>query len=272
MSNINDLAFVSAHGPALDGRTIPHLVAPGCEIDSTIEGGSYLTKCGTSMASPQVTGSVALFYEKFRDLYGEDPSPALVKAAFLPVAHDLAGYLDADGITMSHPFNSQQGWGRLNTSAVVNLDHYTTVIHIDQEILFDETGEIWNYTIDNLEPNYDVKSMLVWTDAPGPPSGGTTPAWVNNLDLSLTVGSNTYLGNNFDANGLSFPGGSSDEINNTEGIFLSNQTDTSLTFTVTASQIAGDGVPNLGDSTDQDFALVIYITNWTPYYFPIFHR
>ncbi len=52
--------------------------------------------CGTSMASPNVTGSVALFVEKYRRSYGEDPSPAMVKAAFLPVAHDLAGKLAQD--------------------------------------------------------------------------------------------------------------------------------------------------------------------------------
>ena len=32
-TNINDLAIVTGYGPALDGRTIPHLVAPGCEVD-----------------------------------------------------------------------------------------------------------------------------------------------------------------------------------------------------------------------------------------------
>ena len=271
MTNINDLAFVSAHGPALDGRIIPHLVAPGCEVDSTTyPGGGWELKCGTSMASPQVTGSVALFYEKYRDLYGVDPSPALVKAAFLPVAHDLAGYRDADGLIMGHPFNSQQGWGRLDTAAVVNPDRFTTVLYFDQEALLDETGEFWSYTLENLESPYSIRAMLVWTDAPGPGLGGTTESWVNNLDLTATIGASTYLGNNFDDHGLSTMGGAADEKNNTEGIFLSGQTASSVTFTVTAAQIAGDGVPSLGDGTDQDFALVIYVRQWTEYYFPLF--
>ena len=29
------LSANSAHGPALDGRTIPHMVAPGCSLDTT---------------------------------------------------------------------------------------------------------------------------------------------------------------------------------------------------------------------------------------------
>ena len=260
-TNINDLSYNTAHGPALDGRTIPHMVAPGCYVDSTGLSSGYVLKCGTSMASPQVTGSVALFIEYYRQLFSVDPSPALVKAAFLPVAHDLAGNLDADGSVMDHPFDSKQGWGRLDSNAVVNPSTNTTVLYFDQETVFDNSGETWTYTINDVGYHYDIRAMLVWTDAPGTPSGGTTPAWVNDLDLSITIGSDTYLGNNFGTDGLSATGGSSDEINNTEGIFLNTQLADSITFTVSATNIAGDGVPNIGDETDQDFALVIYLTD-----------
>jgi serine protease AprX len=120
--NVNTLSSNTAHGPALDGRQIPHLVAPGCYVDSTnYPGSGYLLRCGTSMASPHVSGAVALFFELYRSQFAVDPSPALVKAAFLPVAHDLAGNLDADGVVMGHPFDSKQGWGRLNAAAVLNF-------------------------------------------------------------------------------------------------------------------------------------------------------
>ena len=62
-------------------------------------------------------------------------------------------------------------------------------------------------------------------------------------------------------------------MNNTEGIFLENQPAGSYTFTVSAAEIAGDGVPNTGDGTDQDFALAIYISGDAfpiVAYFPIF--
>ena len=267
--NINDLANVTAHGPALDGRTIPHLVAPGCYVDSTVFGGAYDLMCGTSMASPQVTGSVALFIEYYRELFGVDPSPAMVKAAFLPVAHDLAGNLDADGGTLGHPFDSKQGWGRLNTDAVVNPN--MTVIYFDQETLFNNTGEFWTYNLTYNEIIAYLHAMLVWTDAPGHGLGGDTAAWVNDLDLSININGDTYLGNNFDVDGLSVTGGSADGMNNTEGVFLENVPAGNYTFTVSASEIAGNGVPNLGDDTDQDFALVIYITYYENIYrFPIF--
>ena len=281
MSNINDLAFVSAHGPTLDGRIIPHLVAPGCRVDSTTYPGSgWELKCGTSMASPQVSGAVALFYEKYRRTYGGDPSPAMVKAAFLPVAHDLAGNEDANGNILGHPFDSKQGWGRLDAAAVLDPDPDLTVIYFDQEIIFDNTGETWSYSFTSPSPVATLRAMLVWTDAPGPITEDidlptSTPAWVNDLDFSLTVNGSTYLGNNFDASGLSTTGGTPDGMNNTEGIFLKDQPAGTYTFTVTAFNIADDGVPNLGNDTDQDFALAIYISRDAfprQAIFPIFFR
>ncbi|MBG0770354.1 MAG: S8 family serine peptidase, partial [Anaerolineaceae bacterium] len=280
VETINDLAYVTAYGPALDGRTIPHLVAPGCEVDSTnYPGGGYDLKCGTSMASPQVSGSVALFYEKYRLAYGGDPSPALVKAAFLPVAHDLAGNLGANDEVLGHPFDSKQGWGRLDAAAVLDPSSDLTVIYFDQEVVLDNTGETWSYTINSPAPIAYLHAMLVWTDAPGPitidPSN-PIDAWVNDLDFTLTVNSDTYFGNSFDANGLSIAiSGTADGKNNTEGIFLENQPAGTYTFTVTAANIAGDGVPNFGNNTDQDFALVIYISRDAfprQANFPIFFR
>ncbi len=64
-------------------------------------------------------------------------------------------------------------------------------------------------------------------------------------------------------------------MNNTEGIFLETLPAGTYTFTVTAANIAGDGVPNSGDETDQDFALVIYVSKdvFPPQEnFPIFFR
>jgi len=272
-SNINDLSGNSAHGPALDGRNIPHLVAPGSYVDSSLSNDSFGLMSGTSMASPHVTGAVALFYERYRNLYGMDPSPALVKAAFLPVAHDLAGNLDADDNILGHPFDSKQGWGRLDATAVLNP--YSMMLYFDQAVSLDDTGEIWTDEFITSDPIIGLRAMLVWTDAPGHGLGGTTDAWVNDLDLSLAINGQTYFGNNFGSDGYSIAGGTPDGMNNTEGIFLSVSPTGAFTLTVTAANISGDGVPNDGDSTDQDFALAIYIDyEQEPYeyIFPIFFR
>lgn len=255
---IDDLSTNTAHGPALDGRTIPHLVAPGCYADSTTLTSSWTLTCGTSMASPQVSGAIALFIQYYRSLpgYELDPSPALIKAAFLPVAHDLAGHLDADGDTLGHPFDSKQGWGRLDLAAVV--DPQASVLYFDAPIILDNTGEEWTQTLTAADPSQPLKLMLVWTDAPGHGLGGSTPAWNNDLDLVVEVDDDTYLGNNFGSDGWSTTGGAADYRNNTEGVFLGPTFSGSVTVRVVAANINSDGVPESGDSADQDFALVCY--------------
>jgi subtilisin family serine protease len=254
LTSIDDISANSAHGPALDGRKIPHLVAPGCEVDSTVPV-SYDLMCGTSMASPHVTGAVALFIEYYRGLFGIDPSPALVKAAFLPVAHDLAGHLDADNGVMGHPFDSKQGWGRMDTAAVISP---TWEVHyFDNPVVFDNTGEEWLQQLSPADPSRPMRLMLVWTDAPGHGLGGSTPAWNNDLNLLVETGGNTYLGNNFGTTGWSQPGGSPDGKNNTEGVFLAVGV-SEITARVVAANLSSDGIPNYGDGTDQDFALVCY--------------
>lgn len=254
--SLNDLSSNTAHGPALDGRNIPHLVAPGCYVDSTLPTNTYGMMCGTSMASPHVSGAAALFIEYYRGLFGVAPSPALLKAAFLAVAHNLAGNRDADGGILGHPFDSKQGWGRLNLDAVVNPA--LPVLYFDNPLRFDNTGEVWEQTFMAADPTQPVRLMLVWTDAPGHGLGGSTPAWVNNLDLLVEAHGQTYRGNVFGATGWSQPGGVADERNNTEGVFLGPTAPEHFTVRVEAVNIAGDGVPNVGDGTDQDFALVCY--------------
>ena len=158
---------------------------------------------------------------------------------------------------MGHPFDSKQGWGRLNADAVLNFPG--EIHYIDQEVAFNDTGQTWSQDITLTSPVPSLKIMLAWTDAPGHGLGGATPAWVNDLDLSITIGGQTYYGNNFGPDGFSLPGGTPDGINNTEGIFLSALPEGTYTLTVTAANISGDGIPSLAGNTDQDFALVIYI-------------
>lgn len=257
LPDINDLSANSAHGPALDGRNIPHMVAPGCRVDSTIPVDDFGLKCGTSMASPHVSGGVALFIEQRRSEGKEDPSPALVKAAFLAVAHDLAGYSDADGDILGHPLDAKQGWGRMDLEAV--LDPQVSVLSWDQSIIFNDTGETWAARVVAADPLKPVRIMAAWTDAPGHGLGGTTPAWNNDLDLEVEVGEQVFAGNRLSPlTGWSLPGWPADGRNNTEGVFFAPGSVEGFVIRIVASNINSDGIPGVGDTTDQDFALICY--------------
>ncbi|MFN0084375.1 MAG: hypothetical protein ACKVX9_03200, partial [Blastocatellia bacterium] len=95
---------------------------------------------------------------------------------------------------------------------------------------------------------------LAWTDAPGSTTGN---AFVNNLDLEVVVGGQTYKGNVF-TGAFSSTGGAADIRNNVESVILPAGVTGTFAVFVKAANIAGDGVPNSGGALDQDFALVIY--------------
>ncbi|RYD16471.1 MAG: hypothetical protein EOP90_00340 [Lysobacteraceae bacterium] len=256
-TDIDNISSNSSHGPALDGRSVPAMVAPGCSVDSSASATGYQLMCGTSMASPHVTGASALFVEYYRTLAGTDPSPALVKAAFTAVAKDLTGNRDADGNLLTHLFDNKQGWGRMQVAPVVAPAQ--AVQYIDQSVVFDATGESWTMTFVADDPAQPIRIMLAWTDAPGHGLGGSTPAWNNNLDLRVTADGDAYAGNVLDASGWSTTGGVADAKNNTEAVFLQPaQHSGSVTVEVLATDINSDGLPASGDATDQDFALVCY--------------
>lgn len=259
-TDIFDISYNSAHGPACDGRRVPHIVAPGCWTDSTIDANdaAYDLKCGTSMAAPVVTGSIAVWAQKYFEETGAYPSPALVKAVFTTSARDLVGETNADGLTMGHRPDRFQGYGRLDLDSVMNDD--SPALLYDQKTVFDDSGQHWSLEFQASNPGNPVRVMLAWTDAPGHGLGGDTPAWVNNLDVSLDAGGYTYLGNVIGADGSSEAGGMADEKNNLEGVYLPpEQHGSVMSVKVVASELAGDALnPYDPGTSKQDFALVCH--------------
>lgn len=257
-SNVFNVSSNSAHGPACDGRLVPHIVAPGCSTDAPDSSSGYGLKCGTSMASPVISGSVSLFWEQYKNQFQVDPSPALIKATFTAVTDDLVGNDDAEGIPMSHAPNRQQGWGRVNLENVINPS--ASVYYFDQQHVFTETGQNWQVSLKVADPLKPVRMMLVWTDAPGPGLGGTNPAWVNDLDLTVTA-NQTYLGNQLGNDAYSVSGGTADMVNNMEAVFLRTDQHNGQDFSieVMASNISDDALnPHAWVMPQQDFALVCY--------------
>lgn len=261
-SGIFDVSSNSAHGPACDGRQVPHLVAPGCLTDSASGSGdtAFNLKCGTSMASPVVSGAAALFIEKYRDSHdGATPSPALVKAAITVVARDLAGQKNADGDLLKHRPDRFQGYGRLDLAALMQPD--VPVLYFEQDQVFSDSGQQWSQTFWAADPAQPVRLMLVWTDAPGHGLGGSTPAWVNDLDLEVHLDGRRYHGNAIGEDGWSSADGQADGKNNMEAIHLSAEQHAgmALELRVKAVNIAADALnPHAPGAPAQDFALVCH--------------
>ncbi|MDP9405665.1 MAG: S8 family serine peptidase [Actinomycetota bacterium] len=263
--NVDDISSFSSRGPALDGRVVPTVTAPGETIVSArattgvlctvplsgvndappADGLSLYTGCsGTSMASPHVAGSVALIHDWWRDRNGgADSSPAMDKALLVNTATDLR--------RPDIP-NRDEGWGRVNLAAL--FDPTTERMYRDQSMVLTDPGDTSSLTVQPADPSRPVRVTLVWSDAPGAPGAAT--ALVNDLDLTVTTAAGgRYLGNSF-VKGESVPDGAPDRVNNVENVYLPAG-DGALTVDVRAHNLPGDGVPGSGDATDQDFALVV---------------
>ncbi|CAI8968470.1 subtilase-type serine protease [Pseudomonas sp. IT-232MI5] len=80
------------------------ITTPGAKIDSTVPGGGYGIKSGTSMAAPHATGALALVMERF---------PYMTNQQALQVLLTTATQLDG---SVTQVPNEQVGWG------VINLD------------------------------------------------------------------------------------------------------------------------------------------------------
>jgi serine protease AprX len=260
-TDIYSMSANSAHGPACDGRRVTVLVAPGCSTDSTIADSDTAHAhnfCGTSHASPIVTGAIAVWTEKFIAQNGTRPSPALIRAVFAGAALDLVGHLNADGDPLGHRPDRFQGYGRLDLQAVM-APTGRLYVH-DQQTVLTASGQERRFGLSASDPLAPMHIMLAWTDAPGHGLGGSTPAWVNNLDLLVQADGLNYLGNDIGIDGWSTPGGQPDPRNNLEAVYLNpDQHQGGVTIIVSAAEIAGDALdPWQPKSARQDFALACF--------------
>jgi len=269
-----DIIDFSSRGPTDDGRLKPALVAPGTHItgaapqhagytgigvcNQTFGGNAfYSLVSGTSQAAPEVTGVAALIRDWYRRTRGAYPSPALTKALMVNTARDLAGGDDGAGGSNGDAPTQIQGWGRVDLGSVLST---TTRTYVDQTSLFGASGSSSNRVLRSPSTTEPLRVTLVWTDPPGAAQEANNesppPALVNDLNLTVAHDGVTYAGNAF-AKGASTTGGEPDKLNNVENVWLPKTGGGLAEITVTAANLPGDGVPSKGDTTDQDYALVV---------------
>ncbi|GGM75293.1 hypothetical protein GCM10010967_03530 [Dyadobacter beijingensis] len=226
----------TSRGPVRDGRVKPEITAQGNGIMSTIPVNLYGSGSGTSMATPAVSGGLALLYERYRQLNGnQNPKNGLMKALL------VNGAVDKGNEGPDYRF----GFGWLNLLRSVKMlesQSYTT-------------GQISNGATNNFSINVpantaQLKVMLYWND----PAGSTlvTQNLVHNLDLQVSSASTgTVLPRLLDpavANVNNVAGTGVDNLNNMEQVVVNAPAAGDYTISVKGTTI--------GQSPSQEYFVV----------------
>jgi uncharacterized repeat protein (TIGR01451 family) len=269
--------------PLCGGCDPSNPVPPACSNDFHLVGtitelygpasGVHLLNYGTSFSAPAVSGGIQLLWWWFQNKFSMlQPSPAMAKAylcnsaRYIPLTNSLTG-------TGDRLPSIAQGMGRMDLTRMFDgtprvLRDETTPRAIDnallatnpvlQQTFFSRSGQ--SYEVSGVVASNDApfRVTLAWTDAPGDPAA--FQQLVNDLDLEVTIGGQTYKGNVFGTQYSTVdPSRGADTVNNMESVFLPVGTTGTWSIVIRASNIAGDGVPNIKNSAvGQDFALVVY--------------
>ncbi|HEX4645111.1 MAG TPA: S8 family serine peptidase, partial [Verrucomicrobiae bacterium] len=280
----NDIIDFSSRGPCVDGRHKPDLMAPGTHVSggvfqanknpgstgtadpcfisngAGVSGGPsgslffpagqqfYTASSGTSHATPCVSGGCALLRQYFINHFTNAPTPAMTKAYLMNSARYMTGLYANDTL-----WSDNQGMGEMNLGTA--FDGTPRILRDELAAdLFTASGQTRTFTGTITDTNKPFRVTIAWTDAPGNTTGA---AFNNDLDLTVTVGGNTYKGNVFNG-AYSVTGGAADAENNVESVFLPAGLAGDFSVKVTAMDINSVGVPNSNNSNEQDFALVVY--------------
>lgn len=176
----------SSQGPTDDYRIKPDITGNGTNLLSPIgtTNTSYDSYTGTSMASPNVAGSLLLLQQ----LYNQENNNFMLAATLKGLALHTA---DDKGI---YGPDTKYGWGYMNTKRAAE------VILSSNEIL-EEFTLLNNQSISfaiQTTGNENLLASISWTDPPGTNinSGvlnSTTPVLINDLDIRITKGNTEYL-------------------------------------------------------------------------------
>ncbi len=177
----------SSEGPTDDYRIKPDITGNGTGVYSTYENSdtAYNSITGTSMASPNVAGSLLLLQEHYKNLNNSFMKAATLKGLALHTADD-AGTTGPDAVF---------GWGLMHAKRAAEAisDHGTTS---KVEELTLTSGQTYTITVDSDGVN-PLLASISWTDRAGIANTGTenlaTPVLVNDLDIRVSKAGTTYM-------------------------------------------------------------------------------
>jgi hypothetical protein len=188
------ISSFSSVGPVDDGRIKPDVVAMGVNVFSSAiaDGGatdSYASLSGTSMASPNVTGSLLLLQQLYSNRNsGRYMWASTLKALMINTTREAGPNPGPD---------YSYGWGLLDTKdaaeIIINENGGSDVIREERLV---QGGKFENeFTSDGVTP---IRVTIAWTDPSGnSPSPSVNPQnlmLVNDLDLRIVdEEGNTYF-------------------------------------------------------------------------------
>jgi subtilisin-like proprotein convertase family protein len=175
----------SSEGPTDDLRIKPDIMGNGTGLYSTYESADavYSTISGTSMASPNITGSLLLLQQHHKETYGSFMRASTLKGLALHTADDV-GMVGPD---------ASSGWGLMNTKKAAEIITKKGIQSLISEIELTQ-GSTYSIVVksDGLAP---LLASISWTDMPGTANIGTandpTPVLVNDLDIRVVKNSET---------------------------------------------------------------------------------
>ena len=177
------ISSFSCWGPTDDGRIKPDLVADGEKVYSAQFGTdiSYRAIDGTSMATPNASGTAALVMKEYMNLFGGAMRSSTLKGLLIHTADDL-GNPGPD---------YKYGWGLVNGKAAVDLvrDHKNKPDKArisEKQLTTSSTSLTQDFYSDGVSP---IRVTLCWTDPAGAAvttSDLRSPRLRNDLDLKVT--------------------------------------------------------------------------------------
>jgi hypothetical protein len=180
----------SSWGPTDDGRIKPDIVADGVDLlsSSATSNNNYVRMSGTSMSSPNATGSLLLLQEYYSQLHsGTFMRSATLKALAIHTADEAGNDPGPDYI---------HGWGLLNVAKAADvIKSKNTGSHLIYENEL-TNGATFTTTI-VASGKGQLVATIVWTDPKGLVEtsnvlNNTNPKLVNDLDIRITKGTTIY--------------------------------------------------------------------------------
>ena len=254
--NSTTVAGFSSRGPTSDGRRKPDIMGPGTlssalgnteNSNPPANPNQALTQTlsGTSMSTPAVAGGTALLRQYFSD--GFYPTGVKTPAnARKPLGAEMKALLTNGTAFISTTPGNAYGWGRiwLDNNLYFPGDARDLRTFARQQSVGLSTGEQHEYQV-QVGAGQEFRATLAWYDPPGTPGAAGT-ALVNNLDLEVVEGANTYRGNVITGTGAaanSNTGGTADTLNPLEQVRLTAPTAGVYTIRVKGTTVPGDGQP-----------------------------